>query len=394
MTPTHTATATATIAPIHDLRGFDYELWLNPQSPRQGSSTQIGIIVHRMGGVGPLSVEVRFYRGDPAAGGILLGTGQAPLLSPNSSGSTTPVLWTPELTGQVELYAVIDPDNRIVESDESNNVVMRRTTVLAPSADTIPPTVDSFTINGDAATTTQREVSLEISASDSGTNVSGVATLYVVEYQINLELGIWMPVQLSDSWLPYTPGVAYPWQLTESPGLRYLHVWAADQAGNVSPTPKRAYINYIPDTVRLAAAEVYVLRYDLNAGDRITVSVAPLSGDPDIYLWAPDALSLPRAPWYSNLGEGEVDQLDITAPVAGSYQLEVIGYTDTEFRLAVEIERAVTGAALTTASLDGVTAKEVRRSPVVPPMAVPGDIFTPPSQAEETVRIYLPVVQR
>ena len=82
--------------------------------------------------------------------------------------------------------------------------------------------------------------------------------------------------------------------------MRYLQVWAADRAGNISLMPKRSFINYTPAAQSLAAGAVQVLRYDLNAGDRLSVRVQPSSGDPDLYLWAPDALSLPRAPWYSN----------------------------------------------------------------------------------------------
>ena len=132
------------------------------------------------------------------------------------------------------------------------------------------------------------------------------------------------------------------------------------------------------------------------SGDRIDVRVEPVSGDADIYLWAPDALTLPRAPWYSNLGGAQVDQLGVPAPVAGSYQLEIVGYTAAEFTLAVEITPVgeVRAGEFEIAGVD--PAKDVHSTPLVPPNIVPGDNYalTSPTAAQSENRIFLPAVQR
>lgn len=112
---------------------------------------------------------------------------------------------------------------------------------------------------------------------------------------------------------PDARNVACPWQLANRRGIRYLQVWAADRAGNISPQPKRSYINYVPATLQVDA-NAPILRYELREGDGIAIRVQPLSGDPDIYLWAPDALTLPRAPWYSNGGGAQTDRLNVVAP--------------------------------------------------------------------------------
>jgi len=357
-------------------------------------------------------VTVHFYRGDPNAGGILLGSSNAPLLPPNSSGSTAAVAWTPDSAGEVDLYAVIDPDNQIAETDETNNRVQRTVTVRTPPPDTTPPDttppiVDSFTIDGGAATTANRNVTLAVLASDPSQPVSGVSAIYIVEYLLNQELGIWVPVKTSDGWLAYAAAVAaadqptssdasYAWQLTAAPGLRYLQAWAADRAGNIAAMPKRSYINYTPTTLQVGANAALLLRYHLNAGDRIDVRVQPVSGDPDIYLWAPDALTLPRAPWFSNLGGAQVDQLSVPAPVGGSYQLEIVGHTAAEFTLTVQITPA--GAGRDGASeITGVDpGKGVLTAPLLPLAALPSGYhdLTPPDTAPAGNRIYLPAVQR
>ena len=364
--------------------------------------------MHRLGGQQPpRSVNVRFYRGDPATGGEPLGQATAPLLSPNSHGSTAPVSWTPDAAGAVDIYAVIDPDDLVAESDETNNLVSRPATVLSPQADTMPPVVNSLAINDGALTTSSRDVMLDVVASDSGAPSSGVAGVYIVEYVLNLDLGIWAPQKTSDGWIDYTAvtasgaqpdasNVAYPWQLTDRRGIRYLQVWVVDRVGNISPQPKRSYINYVPATLQVDANVPQILRYELRQGDSMTIRVQPLSGDPDIYLWAPDALTLPRAPWYSNGNGAQMDQLNVVAPITGAYQLEIAGEATAEFTLEVQITPAAVVREGSDANHAVDPAKPVRTVPFVPPTALPGDRFslTPPTAEQPENRLFLPAVQR
>lgn len=123
--------------------------------------------------------------------------------------------------------------------------------------------------------------------------------------------------------------------------------------------------------------------------------VQPISGDPDVYLWVPDALTLPRVPWYSNLGGLQADQLNVVAPVAGSYQLEIVGYTAAEFTLNVQITPAALSAAeeWETAGVDAQ--KPVRNLPAISPMALPGDLYSliPPAAPPQNY-LYLLAIQR
>lgn len=408
--PTSTTTPTATIDPRDDLTAFSYDLWVSPQSPIQGIAAEVRLLVHHIGGQQARIVTVNFYRGDPDAGGVLLGSVGTPPLSPNSSDNTLAVAWTPDSAGEVELYAVIDPDNQAAETDETNNRVQRTVTVRTPPPDTTPPVVDSLTIDGGAATTADRNVTLAVLASDPGQPASGVSAVYIVEYLLNQELGIWIPVKTSDGWLAYaadgaaadqpassdSSDASYVWQLTAAPGLRYLQAWAADRAGNIAAMPKRSYINYTPATLQVGAGAALLLRYYLNAGDRIDVRVQPVNGDADIYLWAPDALSLPRTPWYSNLGGTQVDQLSVPAPVAGSYQLEIVGYTGAEFTLTVQITPAGAGRDGSSEIAGVDPGKGVLTAPLLPLAALPSGYhdLTPPDTAPAGNRIYLPAVQR
>lgn len=65
---------------------------------------------------------VSFYDGDPGAGGTLISTATVPKAMP---GESTPAIiqWTPDNSGDYEIYVIVDPDNRIEETYEGNNVI-------------------------------------------------------------------------------------------------------------------------------------------------------------------------------------------------------------------------------------------------------------------------------
>ena len=251
--------------------------------------------------------------------------------------------WTPPSSGAYEIYAVIDPENAVAETYENNNVLHRRITVLPPDPDEIAPHVDSFTINGGAGSTSERNVQLNTTVSDEQPG-SGVARLYFVEYEYSQAANQWTPVRQS-GWLEYASANSnYSWQLLPTSGMKFLQVWAADGAGNISVFPGKAYVNFAPAVQRVRLNQRRVYGYPLTNGQALTARLEPVSGDPDLYLWAPDHAT--RPPWVSNLRQG-VDDLSIEAPVSGIYQVEVFGYSAAEYRLIVNtgaVVEAVSGA--------------------------------------------------
>jgi hypothetical protein len=370
-----------------DLFAHDYELWSEPAAPHAGAETTLHLLVRRQGGKQPLAdVTVRFFLGDPAAGGVLIGNGVIPLLSPRSAGATTGVAWTPPAAGEYAIHALIDADNAIAETYEHNNQVRRTIVVLPPAADQLAPRVDNFTINGGARRTAERVVTLDTVAADPEPG-TGVARLLFVEYEFSQAGNEWTPVQQSP-WLDYeAASTSHPWNLLPVSGLKYLQVWAADGAGNISLFPGKTYINFLPPLQRVATNQRKVYRFQLEAGQTLSARLEPVSGDPDLYIWPPDHET--RAPWVSNLPDG-VDDLVIQAPLAGRYQVEVYGYSAAEFRLIVDI-----GDGLLAASVEGGIDpnKEQFTQPPMDHADEPGAAFalTTPGQAQQA--IFLPIVQ-
>ncbi len=313
---------TAIQATNDDLFANGYQIWTDPV-PRSQEAAKVGVIIHRQGGKNVLSnVTARFYVGDPAAGGTLLGDGTITLLSPRSSDTTSTVAWTPPNVGTYTLFAVIDPDNAVPEGIETNNVVSRTLTVLPASPDAVAPHVDSFAINNGDGETTDRTVRLDATTSDPAPS-SGMKSIYYLEFEYNQNSGQWVPVQGS-GWLDYESGhTNFSWTMTPSAGMKYLQAWAADNAGNISLFPFRDLISYIPESDRVGLDQGRIYRFVLAAGQRLTARVEPVTGDPDLYIWAPDSNT--RPPWVSNQEGNAVDEYRFVAPVAGTYQVEVYG---------------------------------------------------------------------
>ena len=401
-TATPTFTSTPTLVPTMppsadvDLAGYAHELWVAPHTPRLGAQAQIGMVVHQFGNTNGLDrVRVQFFAGAPLAGGVLLGEG---VLDAQAAGGlyTVATSWLPTQTGLVEIYALIDPDNRVFEIDESNNLVHRTLTVLDAHPDSEPPVVVDVLLNGGSAITAQPVVDALVQTQDTGAPASGVGYLFFVEYRLDLTVGMWIPIMEGAGWLRSQGNEDDIWTLARplstSPGLAYTQVWAADRALNVSDTPGRAAINYIPPQISVAAGEAVIYRFVLAPGETIHVQALPYTGDPDLFLWAPDHAT--RPPWVSNRSGMVADTLTVVAPVSGTYQLELIGHTASEFALAVEIAPAMPSTAVLSRQQPEQT-KTIPASPRVALSALPSQYLAvtlpdlPPS-----FTVHLPAVMR
>ena len=69
------------------------------------------------------AATVRFYDGDPNAGGMQIGTDSLVSLSGCGTAETVTVTWSSPGAGPHTVYAIVDEDNRITESDETNNQI-------------------------------------------------------------------------------------------------------------------------------------------------------------------------------------------------------------------------------------------------------------------------------
>lgn len=259
----------------------------------------------------------------------------------------------------------------------------------APVANAALPHVDSVTIGDGAASTASQATSLQasISAPD-----NRARWMLFVEHQYDPATGEWMratpALVRSSDWRPYTtPSSRYDWQLSSTPGVKYLQAWAADGAGRLSRLPYQAFVNYIPASDSLARDEARVYRYALRAGEQLTARVETMSGDADLYVWSSDP-DVP--PWASNLSSG-ADEVSFVAPDEGVYQVEVRGSRAATYRLAV----TVTQGTVTAQATAGVNAdKPLPEAPAVPVDSAPSLRQAAPAGPAIDQAIYLSIVSR
>jgi hypothetical protein len=371
-----------------DFFASDDDLWTNPATVRQGDTVQLGLNVHRQGGKSTKEVVVVFYRGAPEAGGQEVGrVTTAPMPPGPDVVEAVFIDWnTAGITGTVEIVAVIDPANQVVETTKGNNTARRYVTLLPPAGDEDPPTVTDLRVNDGAPATGDATVLVTIDASDVGG--SGVTSMYLVEREFNSSARQWVAVQRT-GWIAFLS--PYTMTLTSRGGVRYIQAWVGDGAGNISEVTFKTRIDYTPPSDTVLAGQVRIYRRTVLAGQSVQVSVETISGDADLYVWRPDG----NQSWVSNKEGLQTDAVSFSAPQAGDYQIEVYGYQTSQYRLTISVagsSRLGPAAELTYVS----PAKDTRSQPIIPPAnapegraAVPVAPITPPH-----FPIYLPLIRR
>ena len=350
---------------------------------------ELRVRVDRIRGNGALqNVPVRFYTGDGEAREEI-GAVVVRILGPDDAADSEKLLWTPAQAGSYTIWAQIDPDNDVAESDETNNLVSRTLIVLPPALDSTPPVMTGLQINGGAGETTTRDISLEATAEDSGG--SELASILYGELLWNTSANRWVVEQWSD-WMAY--GVVHAWTLSEGPGLRYVQAFAADHAGNISNTSVKAMINFILPQDSLLAGETRIYRRWVQAGQCLSVTVSPQQGDADLYVWPPD-YTQSAAYWYSLNGGTALDAVQFTAPITGNYQVEVEGFSDTTFALELRVGASCASGPGSRSMAAGKTPREI---PVVgsadEPPSQSVEAPPPPGEVSPAFNLFLPALNR
>ncbi|HBY97628.1 MAG: hypothetical protein M5U01_38280 [Ardenticatenaceae bacterium] len=205
-----------------------------------------------------------------------------------------------------------------------------------PGGDATAPT-GSLLANGGAPITTVPTIALTLTATDDPGG-SGVAWMYIRESIWASDAG-WRDPHTGGhgggmrhrmgGWQAFASTVT--WELSPSPGVKYITVWLADAAWNVS-SPVTAMINLLSDGATIDHSQVHHYRWVLHAGESLTISVRPAAGDPDLYVWRPGNAAGPD--WWSDAATGG-ERVALIAPQDGLYLAEVRGYSPAAYTLDV-----------------------------------------------------------
>jgi hypothetical protein len=201
----------------------------------------------------------------------------------------------------------------------------------------------------------------------------------------------------SSAWL--TLAQTYPWTLVSIPGVHYMEAWAADRASNVSLMPAVAHINLLPTDDALAQGQVRLYRQTVSAGETLSVTVTPHTGDPDLYIWPP-AGDTPRV---SDNATGP-EHLSIAVTESGTYQIEVYGYTAATYAISIEVTAQAgcsalsaelgppaRGTGISGLRMQAANSKVRRTAPVVSPSSTPQTQIALPPAAPIQVEVEIDI---
>lgn len=131
--------------PRADLAVFPHSISFAPALPAAGAMVTIRAIVFNLGNLFAENIEVGFYRGDPRSGGILINSLQSvSSISPNGSGVVSTTLDLSDIQEGPLLFVWCDPQKRIPESNQTNNVAFRRLSISGLPDETVADGIDLF----------------------------------------------------------------------------------------------------------------------------------------------------------------------------------------------------------------------------------------------------------
>ncbi len=113
---------------LPDLSISPSELTVTPSAPLEDAVVRVNATVRNLGSRDATDAAVRFTDGAPPSGPPIGPDSIVPLIPPGGFAYVE-VAWTARPAGSHRICASADPDNRIVESDESNNVACVDVTV-------------------------------------------------------------------------------------------------------------------------------------------------------------------------------------------------------------------------------------------------------------------------
>ena len=109
--------------------------------PLDGEQVTITVFLSNTSELPVENVKLSFYDGDPASGGVPIGSTQTLLSLSGGETKDISITWEARGTGEHRVYAVIDPSDSIRESNEDNNVTYEGVKVGGESTPAIPAMV-------------------------------------------------------------------------------------------------------------------------------------------------------------------------------------------------------------------------------------------------------------
>jgi hypothetical protein len=234
------------------------------------------------------------------------------------------------------------PADELPGFQELQTTVKRTATLMVdpalPDNDVLPPASPFLRIEEGTATNL-RNVQLRISSG------SDARWMYLREWTLNSESGAWIKTQES-GWLPYAP--SHPWTLSEGDGVKYIGIWLADDAWNISALEPSSltFTNLLESNQALSDGQRIQYRFPLYPKELAIFNLTAKEGNPDIYVWQPYSGFRPH---YSATGTDFVNVVGFEVEKHGVYLVEVKAEGDSQYQLLLggDIQSAATAPSTT-----------------------------------------------
>lgn len=351
----------------------DEFLWTSPNSPGTGQTITVGMTVYNNSTTHLLNVRVDVFWWSDAQTETHLATFQIPsLLARMRMEAPQAATFNPPGPGTYYIKAVVDQNDSLDESDETDNEARTSFYVRQSGVDKVPPS-GSVRINGGSPFTPHFEVTLDLNATD---NDSGVGYMWVTAWDYDAYTNRLVPYYDS-GWIDYFSPARLFLNAIWTGDINAVSVNYADLDANISDT-YWAVVNYYQNqfTEFIFWDEWIAYPMYLLPGNAVTLTLQNLSGDTDLYVVAPS--TPPGSYAWASAKDGPVSEnLSFTAPEEGVYWAFVYGYDFSEYRFLCS------GSAGSKAEAEPPVAhqKGERRGPdLLPPLAggtIPQNIAVP-----------------
>ena len=151
-----------------------------------------------------------------------------------------------------------------------------------------------------------------------------------------MNTGDWT-VAKNSGWIDYAN--PYTWTLSAGQGVRYLGVWLADAAGNVSTLDEQSmiFVNRMDASQALADGQRVQYRGLIQGGEWIEGLLSTLNGDPDLFVWGPRNAYWPDRSFNEPSQPGSMEYFANQFPLEpGRYLIEVQAVGATEYGLTMK----------------------------------------------------------
>ncbi|MBN1889580.1 MAG: hypothetical protein JW850_16410 [Thermoflexales bacterium] len=289
-------------------------------------------------------------------------------------------LWVPSVSGPFTLTVTVDPDDRVVETDEEDNVWTIVDDVWSASW---PRPILTASTSSQQQWLATIQPSLELAQDPSTWPLAQSLAIQVYQYTTSTQVAtahllgeqIWHKIALPLS--PFT--LTLP--LTTAPGPLVLHIWGWS-AGGWSQRPAVVEFNYVPPATPILSGTQHTYLMELERGDDLTLALdVATGGDANLFVWDPYTGDSPA--WQAVKAGDDVLTID-PAPFEGRYILGVYGQTSATYTLTV-VHDGQPGLAQTTGSDHLVAYVPPTRPAFIPP------IYQVPAFSPVTL-VYLPLI--